>query len=131
MNKRCKDCNEEKDLSEFSRNGNSIYNSCKACRSRYNSQYHHTHYDKVKQRDVNLRNNYGISLAEYEAMFQVQAGRCGICQNAFPKLHVDHDHETNQVRGLLCGNCNRMIGQARHDEAILVNAIRYLERYKP
>lgn len=130
MKKKCKDCLQEKDLSEFSRNKNSIHHSCKACRSKYNSQYHRDNYDRVKQRDVNLRNNYGISLAEYEEMFLGQDGKCGICGQAFPQLHVDHDHDTKQVRGLLCGHCNRMIGQAMHNEAILAAAIVYLKRYK-
>jgi hypothetical protein len=42
----------------------------------------------------------------------------------------DHDHTTNQVRGILCERCNRAIGLLRDDVDVLKNAIKYLERHK-
>ena len=45
-------------------------------------------------------------------MFAVQGGVCAICEEA-PASHVDHDHETGRVRGLLCFNCNGALGQFR------------------
>ena len=58
---------------------------------------------------LNLRNAYGISLAEYESRLTAQGGVCALCfQPSLPGtvLYVDHDHRTRIVRGLLCPRCN-------------------------
>ena len=55
-----------------------------------------------------------------------QDGRCGVCKVAEPS-HVDHDHKTSQVRGLLCFNCNRALGYFEDDLERLVAAAIYLE----
>jgi hypothetical protein len=81
------------------------------------------------------RRRYGISEAEYQELLEKQAGVCAICgreeaatyRGKIKRLAVDHDHETEEIRGLLCSNCNRMIGLAAEDPAVLQNAIRYLE----
>lgn len=61
-----------------------------------------------------LNYNYGITIEDYNVMFQEQNGCCAICrihQSQFKnKLSVDHDHKTGRVRGLLCVNCNRDLG---------------------
>ncbi len=59
-------------------------------------------------------------------MYARQGGRCAICGTAAEKLVVDHNHKTGKVRELLCHLCNAMIGCAREDTAILVNAAAYL-----
>lgn len=82
-----------------------------------------------KKRDAYLRKMYGISLEEYRAIFRYQNGRCSICKKPPQKqaLHVDHDHVTKKVRGLLCFNCNRrVLGRQRNPE-IMRAAARYLE----
>lgn len=58
-----------------------------------------------------LKKLYGISLEEYKAMLSKQKGKCAICRKP-PKgrLHVDHDHKTGRVRGLLCQICNLRVG---------------------
>lgn len=84
--------------------------------------------DKV--RDGYLRRKYGITLEQEIALREAQDGKCAICQDK-PEgdwLHVDHDHETGTVRGMLCGNCNMAIGLLRESIATLTNAITYLER---
>jgi hypothetical protein len=76
--------------------------------------------------------NYGISEDQYKAMLEQQEGRCAICQE-LPKsiaLHVDHDHVTGNVRGLLCRDCNLAIGHLRDSTSILMRAIKYLENYR-
>lgn len=70
--------------------------------------------------------HYGISIAEYRAMESAQAGRCAICGSDDERLVIDHCHEQNTVRGLLCGGCNAGIGMLREDPAILAAAITYL-----
>lgn len=62
-------------------------------------------------------------------MFAAQGGRCAICGDPPPEgrhLHVDHDHDAGDVRALLCGRCNTMLGLAREDPEILASAIAYL-----
>lgn len=59
-----------------------------------------------------LKHYYGLSVEAYELMKLQQKGKCAICQKTISgkNLHVDHDHETDEVRGLLCSNCNTGIG---------------------
>ncbi|OZF41894.1 endonuclease VII domain-containing protein [Rhodococcus sp. 14-2470-1a] len=77
-----------------------------------------------------VERTYGITGELYWALYQAQGGRCFICQRATGKakrLPVDHDHGTGEVRGLLCGPCNRdVLGHLRHDVAALIRAIVYL-----
>jgi hypothetical protein len=62
-------------------------------------------------RNLELQRRYGITEKEFDALLEAQDYRCAIClvhQNSLPKrLNVDHNHETNKVRGLLCYDCNR------------------------
>jgi hypothetical protein len=73
---------------------------------------------------------YGITRADYERLRQVQGGLCYICRRATGKqkrLPVDHNHATKEVRGLLCGPCNKgVLGHLRDDIAALQRAIDYL-----
>ena len=83
-------------------------------------------------RGRDLAKKYGITLNEYDKLLTIQNERCAICgasKNSFAEsLSVDHDHTTGEVRGLLCRNCNLLLGCARDDVATLVNAIKYLKR---
>ena len=90
--------------------------------------WHKKNPDKVK--DKKLRYCFGITLNDYNEMFAQQNGCCLICgihQTELKKtLHVDHNHETGKVRGLLCHNCNHGIGFFKDNPAFLTNAIDYL-----
>ena len=82
---------------------------------------------------------YGLTLDDYDRMWAKQNGRCAICcdlpagklilrgTKMQHSLHVDHDHDSNKVRGLLCSQCNRALGQFRDDPKLLIAAIAYLE----
>ena len=76
-----------------------------------------------------LRRQYGITVGKYEEMLSEQGGVCAICRSA-PKpgrrLHVDHDHETERIRGLLCFTCNNALGDFADDTGRLQTAIGYL-----
>lgn len=62
-------------------------------------------------------------------MLTDQNRTCAICKNPFEtRPEVDHDHGTGRVRGLLCGNCNKMLGHARDNVSVLNAAIQYLQR---
>ena len=65
-----------------------------------------------------LKRKFGITPEDYERRLAQQGGGCAVCGRA-PKpgksLHVDHDHETGYVRGLLCFKCNAALGQLDDD----------------
>lgn len=89
--------------------------------------------DPEKYRDGRLRYQFGITLDEYRAKESEQEGKCAICGCACPtgrSLAVDHNHETGEVRGLLCANCNRAIGLLKEDPDRLLAAAAYLLRYQ-
>ena len=71
----------------------------------------------------------GITLDEYENMYQTQNGACKICSKEFKRgvsANVDHDHDTGEVRGLLCFNCNTGIGKLEDSAVTCLNAAIYL-----
>jgi hypothetical protein len=78
------------------------------------------------------------AVKEYDALFQAQNGLCAVCGNPETEkdskynktkdLNVDHDHVTNNVRGLLCGCCNRGLGQLKDNPVICEKAAEYLKR---
>jgi hypothetical protein len=76
-----------------------------------------------------LKNKYGISLEEYDAMLARQGGRCATCKRRpVGRLCVDHCHVTGKVRGLLCRKCNIGIGHLDDDTEVLQSAADYLIR---
>jgi hypothetical protein len=87
-------------------------------------------------RDYHLNRKYKISSKKYVELLVQQKGVCAICGNPetdtdengrVREFHVDHDHDTGTVRGLLCGACNKGIGHMREDIERLKSAIRYIE----
>lgn len=92
-------------------------------------KYPHLHSGKIKK-DYNLRQRYkDFNLEKYNELYVTQDARCAICQCSFirpEELEVDHCHETDNVRGLLCGKCNRALGLFNDDISSLERAIKYL-----
>lgn len=88
-------------------------------------------------RESNLRHFFSMTLAEYESLLVKQGGVCAICckhetatrKGRVKRLAVDHNHETGAVRGLLCQNCNTLLGKGLDSIAILTLAIEYLKRH--
>ena len=84
----------------------------------------------AKNRGNHLR-RLGLSAEQYERLLKAQGGGCAICGSQPKKqlLHVDHDHETGIIRGLLCLWCNhKLLGGARESTIILQRAIDYLTK---
>lgn len=77
-----------------------------------------------------LRRLYGIGPAEWINLYNWQGGRCASCWQG-PAATVDHDHSTGEVRALLCGPCNLMIGHAKDDPRKLLQGAAYLLRPEP
>ena len=80
-----------------------------------------------------LKYNYGITIEDYDSKLKEQNNCCAICKSDKPggngDFYVDHNHTTNQVRGLLCQWCNFMIGQSRENSEILRSGIDYLQKW--
>jgi DNA-binding transcriptional MerR regulator len=127
--KTCTVCREAKDLVDFppdKRNNDGRSSLCRTCDGKVKREWqarnpekvkaghrrrYQRHHDEIRaqQVDSRLRHRYGITLEEYEEMLERQDGRCAICRRPPPegkRLHVDHNHETGEVRGLLCSWCN-------------------------
>jgi hypothetical protein len=82
-----------------------------------------------KMRELHLRRNFGLSIDEYERLLEQQGGGCAICQSPPTpgiSLHVDHDHGSGEIRGLLCFRCNNGIGLFRENPDLLQDAARYV-----
>jgi hypothetical protein len=87
---------------------------------KYNKEYQKKNpekfrrYAKTHGRNNSLKRKYGITAKEYDAMFAQQNGQCASCKspqkNFKRRFHVDHNHTTGKIRGLLCVNCNHLIG---------------------
>lgn len=87
-----------------------------------------------KKAEVNERSRlkkYGLTIAEYHHLHELQAGLCRICERPLSNgVHIDHDHATLIVRGLLCPKCNIGLGHFEDDPRRLRRAAAYL-RCKP
>lgn len=78
---------------------------------------------KKQEREGHLRRKYGLTQNMFEALVLAQLGKCAICQiSEGMELHVDHDHRSNKVRGLLCGKCNKAIGLMNDDVRLMDSA---------
>lgn len=94
----------------------------------YQRRYNAENYDADRQRARTFLRKYGLTVADYDAMMLKQDGRCATCRQAAP-LHVDHDHNTGRVRGLLCKGCNVALGMVRDDQDTLRSLIGYLDTH--
>ena len=113
--------------------------NCKDCRRKYQREKAERLKDDPDFRAARsrytrkrkLRDTYGITPEEYDALAAKYGGKCAICGTTEPGhkspfFPVDHDHETGAVRGLLCHDCNLGIGHFADDPDRLVAAAAYL-----
>lgn len=134
--KTCIHCDKTKELSSFVKNKtqpSGYRNICKDCHKTNELARRHKDFDKTRESDrkKNLQKSYGLSVEKYDEILSTQKGCCAICGTHQMKLKktlfVDHCHTTGKVRGLLCHNCNTILGHAKDREDILKNAIKYLQ----
>lgn len=145
--KKCTRCGKTKALAEFSANkaakdGLNYY--CRPCHSLITKAYKSSHPEEMKvsaklSRDkgrekrwaYQIQKDYGCTVENYNRMFTEQEGRCLGCnrhQSEFTqRLHVDHNHSTGLIRGLLCKGCNLTLGNAKDSIQTLESLIAYLK----
>jgi len=87
----------------------------------------------LTNRERHLKYDLGVDLADYYAMVKEQDGKCAICKSTDPKTRhghfcIDHCHQSKKIRGLLCGPCNFMLGNAFDIPERLRAGAAYLER---
>jgi hypothetical protein len=140
----CSHCHESKSTDDFYVNRSRVRGFsywCKLCVQEDYAEKHPTkprpprtvtarEYDPIKGREYWLRHAYGMSLEDWQDMFDRQDGKCAICGTTEPggkgTFHTDHDHDTGVVRGLLCQTCNQAIGLLKHDPARIMAAAVYV-----
>lgn len=88
---------------------------------------------RARHKYTMIEKKYGLTEQGYNALLEAQDNRCAVCRSdewrgKDSAPHIDHDHATGRVRGLLCGPCNTGLGQYRDDPALLRAAAVYLER---
>jgi len=127
--KTCTKCSAEKPLDKFykSKTGPQGRSSeCKECTNKRMKE----NYCPKKALAKSLKSKYNISLEQYDDMLSAQDYCCAICGTDSPGRHgrfvVDHNHETEEVRGLLCWSCNVGIGHLKDSPKVLASALTYL-----
>ena len=147
MNKKCSRCGIEKPLNEFPKNKTCFGGHsgvCKACRyetikknresggGREKNNEGQRRYRKTDTyKNTRLLRLYGITLKEWQALYDKQEGYCIVCETHQAELTkplcVDHCHKTNKVRGLLCSHCNTSLGFLKEDRRIVLRLVDYID----
>jgi hypothetical protein len=126
--KKCRHCGTIKPLTEYAKHKghkDGLNATCKPCRK---AKYPATDKQKQKAYERQLKRLYGISIDDYNSMYEQQKGLCAGCyQHQTERFCVDHCHETGKVRGLLCASCNKALGLIKDKTSTLVNLIHYLQ----
>lgn len=149
--KKCSKCQTEKPVESFCKHRgmkDGRNNNCKECVKQYTAEnketvrkyksdyYYANREDYIKKdRKRHLKVKYGVTQEWYEQQLEKQNGRCAVCGTEDPgkglkHFHIDHNHATGEVRGLLCHSCNTGIGLFKEDINLIEKAIEYVNRFK-
>jgi len=83
------------------------------------------------RRAYHVKKKYGLTMEQVDAIILLQSGTCAICPTSVTRnSHIDHDHISGKVRGVLCGRCNPAIGKMQDDPARLRRAADYIEKHR-
>lgn len=138
----CTGCGIDKSASDF----RPQRKNCRACDTQRHKEWRSKNrerlreYDRGRQRVRNwwpshIARKYQLAPHQYDAMLAAQDGVCAICSTDKPggnssRFHIDHDHASGEIRGLLCSRCNQMLGYAQDDPKRLLGAADYLRKPK-
>ena len=109
--------------------GRDKYGSCRECGRIRHRIYYHTNTPSISQQNRKHKwlLRYNMSPIGYDELLKKQENKCAICcQPSVRTLHLDHDHKTGKIRGLLCYGCNLALGLMKDDPSILAAGIKYL-----
>ena len=138
--RQCITCKVRKPLTEFyrhSQNPNTTQSNCKICTNNQSIERRKIpgYSRRIRQR-FHIR-KYGLTIERFNEIVSLQYGGCAICGSTKggtryfdERLHIDHDHKTGAVRGLLCNFCNSGIGSFRDNPQLMEKAIIYLNARK-
>ena len=137
--KHCPKCDQTKPRAEFGLRGANAQGKrysksyCKVCENLLTITKSRGNPEKVaaSNRKAALDRYFSMTPEEFAELSDVQGGVCAICHEepvAESRLHVDHDHSSGVVRGLLCRGCNHGLGNFRDSPELLLRAIEYLAR---
>ena len=130
----CTKCGVRKERSEYhkdSSRNDGITAYCKECKLQINNNWRKNNPEEMKQsqRRTKRKLAYGILPHEYDQLLIDQDNKCAICKNNIGyEAAVDHDHNTGEIRGLLCSSCNKGLGFFKDNIKFLQNAILYLSQ---
>ncbi len=134
--KKCRKCTVEKPISEFYKDStktDGYNNRCKECLKLDHAKYYEKNSDKIRayRRNYGRVFRYGIDENHVLDMIKEQEFKCPVCGNEINLTsHVDHDHESGIIRGILCKNCNIALGLLSDDIGNLFRAADYLIYHK-
>ena len=149
ITKCCSKCNLVRSISDFYKrsDANGYKSECKKCSSKRSRKWEVENRDKKNLRSRNrgksseerrrssLMSKFKMTEVDYNKIYNQQNGKCAICGSASygkagaTKLAVDHCHKTGKIRGLLCFNCNTMLGKVKDSIETLESAIIYLKKH--
>ena len=133
VGKVCKLCQEEKSYADFYQfhdkwSDKKYFSSrCKPCHQKHKNTNPNT---STNRKIEKLKLRYGLTYEEWERIREAENFSCMICGITESELgrvlDVDHCHETNKVRGVLCNSCNVILGRCQDNPKILQAAVEYL-----
>lgn len=144
--KECNKCKQVKETSSFAVSRaeiDGLQRTCRKCAKAIYKAYKEnqkTCSDEEQQtvkdriRETKYKMKYGLTLEQFDKMREEQDYRCYICsshevENRHKVLYIDHDHDTGEVRKLLCSKCNQGLGLFNDSSGLLAKAAKYLETY--
>ena len=131
--KYCPDCRQELQASDFGKNAAAYDGLTTYCKVHHEQK---CRLNRAKNngsgRAYRLKYRHGITIEQYEHMLEDQKHLCAIClkypqDNLKNPWHVDHDHSTGKIRGILCHSCNTALGNFKDDPDILGRALEYIK----
>jgi hypothetical protein len=133
--KKCYSCRLEQLESNYyksSEKKDGLQNECKACNTSRKKSWHQTDSGKASSANTKLKRRYGITLSEYESMVLEVGSKCEICGDTKSylnhKLCIDHDHNTGNIRGVLCKACNLAVGNLKDSPELALKTFEYLNK---
>jgi hypothetical protein len=140
--KTCSSCKQEKAVALFynySKSKDGKFNQCKTCQKesvrKYKNKMGKAYYER--ERYYKWKSYYGLSEEEYKNILDGQGGSCAICgenihleENNGKRSAIDHCHNSGEVRGILCSNCNRGIGFLGDNSKVVKKALDYLLKFE-